>query len=477
MSFTSLPFLAFVVVAALAGQGFRGPWRLAFLIGLSAIFAATYIPDPLAALPLLMFVMAGYGAIVLSEGGRVRHAVALTVLLLVAAFVWLKRYPFVDAVPVLPFPYVVVGLSYILFRLLHLVFEVGDGALARPSFPRYLAYLFFFPAFLSGPIHRYEPFSRDLDTPAPVDSDAAYLTLRRFLVGFVKVAVIGECLILIQSTVAARLDAAVAGDGQFAILAAIYGVGAGLYLLFLYANFSGYTDMAIAVARLFGVILPENFNRPFMASNFQDFWSRWHITLSEWFKIYFFNPLLKALMQRFPARGAAPYLGVIALFIVFVVLGAWHGSSWEYLLTGVLLGVGVAINKLYQVEAARWLGKKRYQRLAARAGYAWAARGLTLAWVALSLTPFWIPVASIGVLVGRAGAPGILLSLVLLSLAFALPIFILTRLLTGMERVAATNRLVLGTAARVAILGALMVLLAFAVPLVNSSTDLVYQAF
>lgn len=477
MSFTSLPFLAFVLVAALVGQGLRGSWRLAFLLVLSAIFAATYIPDPLAALPLLMFVVAGYSGVVLAEKRRVRHAVALSLLGLVAVFIWLKGYPFVEAIPSLPFPYVAVGLSYILFRLLHLIFEVGDGVLGRPSFPRYLAYLFFFPAFLSGPIHRYEPFSRDLDKPATMDSDAAYRTLRRFLGGFIKVAVIGECLILIQSTVAGRLDAAVAGNTPGVIAAVIYAVGAGLYLLFLYANFSGYTDMAISVARLFGVVLPENFNRPFMASNFQDFWSRWHITLSDWFKVYFFNPLLKGLMQRFPARAAAPYLGVFALFIVFVVLGAWHGSSWEYLLTGVLLGLGIAANKLYQVEMTGWLGKKPYQQLASRPAYVWAARGLTLAWVALSLTPFWIPVRGIGVLLDRVGVVGIPLSLALMSLAFALPIFILCRLAVGMKGVVAGNAHVRGPQARVAVLSAMIVLLAFAVPLVNSSTDLVYQAF
>lgn len=477
MSFTSLSFLVFVIVAALVGQRLRGPWRLALIIGLSALFAATYIDRPLAALPLLAFVAAGYGALVLAERGRVRHAIALSIVVLVGVFIWLKRYPFVEAVPALSFPYALVGLSYILFRMLHLILEVGDGALTRPSFPRYLAYLFFFPAFLSGPIHRYEPFSRDLDEPATMDSDAAYNTLRRFLIGFGKVAVVGECLILVQSAVAGRLDAAVAGDAPGVIVAAIYAAASALYLLFLYANFSGYTDMAISVARLFGVVLPENFNRPFMAANFQDFWSRWHMTLSEWFKLYFFNPLLKALMQRFPAREAAPYLGVIALFIVFVVLGAWHGSSWEYLLTGVLLGAGVAVNKLYQVEISRRLGKKPYQKLAARADYGWAARGLTLAWVSLSLTPFWIPVDGIGRLIGRAGAPGGLLSVVLLSVAFALPIFILVRLQAGMEGALARSDLIRGTAARVAILGALMVLLAFAVPLVNSSTDLVYQAF
>jgi alginate O-acetyltransferase complex protein AlgI len=475
MQFTSLAFLGFVLVAAFAGQRLRGPLRLAFIIVLNGLFAATFIPNPLAAVPLAAFVVLGYGAVLLAETGKVRRAVAISVAVLVAVFVWLKRYPFVQAVPPLPFAYALVGLSYILFRLLHVILEVGDGALKRPSFPRYLAYLFFFPAFLSGPIHRYEPFERDLDRPAGMDADDAFRTLFRFLVGFAKVAVVGEVLIMIQGMFADRLQGAVAGDASFVVLAALYAIGAGLYLLFLYANFSGYTDMAIAVGRLFGVVLPENFNRPFMASNFQDFWSRWHITLSEWFKVYFFNPLLKALMIRVPSAAAVPYLGVLALFVTFVVLGFWHGSSWEYLLTGALLGVGISLNKLYQVEMTKRLGKKRYQALTKRSDYAWLSRGLTLAWVSLALTPFWIPVSGIGTLLAHAGVQGFVLGIAAMTVAFAVPLFVIVR---AWSLVAPRGEgLVRSVPLRIAAAAGLMLVLAFAVPLLNSSADFVYQAF
>ncbi|GAA0645367.1 MBOAT family O-acyltransferase [Brevundimonas lenta] len=477
MQFTSMAFLGFVLLAALLAQPLRGAWRTGFLIALNIAFAASFIASPLAAVPLLAFVLAGYAALVLVERRKAGHAVALSVLVLVAVFIWLKRYPFVAAVPELPFPYALVGLSYILFRLLHLVLEVGDGALKRPSFPRYMAYLFFFPAFLSGPIHRYEPFDRDLDAPAGMDSNAAFATLLRFLVGFAKVAVVGECLLMVQELFAGRLQGALDGGASFPMLAGLYAFGAGLYLLFLYANFSGYTDMAIAVGRLFGVVLPENFNRPFMATNFQDFWSRWHITLSEWFKIYFFNPLLKLLMGRFDSAAAVPYLGVFALFITFVVLGFWHGSSWEYLLTGALLGVGISINKLYQVELTKRMGKKPYQALTKRPAYIWASRGLTLAWVSLALTPFWIPVPGIGALLAHAGVGGFVLALVLMSAAFAIPILIIVRSMRLAKLDQVSGGAIHGRGARIAILAGLIVLLAFAVPLLNSSSDFVYQAF
>ncbi|QDH72480.1 MBOAT family O-acyltransferase [Brevundimonas sp. M20] len=475
MQFTSTAFAGFVLVAALLAQPLRGAWRTNFLIVLNLIFAASFIATPLAAVPLAAFILAGYGALMLVERRKVAHAVGLSIVVLVAVFIWLKRYPFVAAVPAVPFPYAVVGLSYLLFRLLHLVLEVGDGALKRPSFPRYLAYLIFFPAFLSGPINRYEPFGKDLDQPVGMDSDEAWRTLRRFLIGFAKVAVVGELILMGHQLFAGRLEATVAASGSSALIAGFYAFGAGLYLLFLYANFSGYTDMAIAVARLFGIVLPENFNRPFMAGNFQDFWGRWHMTLSEWFRIYFFNPLLKVLMGRFPSAAAMPYLGVIALCVTFVVLGAWHGSSWEYLLTGLLLGAGVSVNKLYQVEMTKRLGKKPYQALTKRPLYVWAARGLTLTWVSMALTPFWMPVAGIGGLLAAGGVVAFGLALVLMSAAFAVPIFVLTRLWPPVESV--WSRASGTTVVRVLVLAGLMLLLVFAVPLLQTSTDFVYQAF
>ena len=475
MQFTSQAFLGFVLVAALLAQPLRGAWRVGFLIVLNLIFAASFISSPLAAVPLIAFILSGYGALMLVERRRVGHAVALSIVVLVAVFIWLKRYPFVAAVPAVPFPYVVVGLSYLLFRLLHLVLEVGDGALKRPSFPRYLAYLVFFPAFLSGPINRYEPFAQDLDQPQGMDRETAWRTLLRFLVGFAKVAVIGELILTGHELFVGRMEATVAAGGPGVLIAGLYAFGSGLYLVFLYANFSGYTDMAIAVARLFGIVLPENFNRPFMAGNFQDFWGRWHMTLSEWFKIYFFNPLLKVLMGRFPSAAAMPYLGVIALCVTFVVLGAWHGSSWEYLLTGLLLGAGVSVNKLYQVEMSRRLGKKPYQALTRRPAYIWAARGLTLTWVSMALTPFWMPVGEIGGLIAGAGPVGVVLALGVMSLGFIVPILVLARL-SGIVAPVAEAR-VSGFGARVALAAGLILFLAFAVPLLNSSSALVYQAF
>ena len=477
MSFVSPLYLAFVLVGAFVTQFARGGLRLALIMLFSAILVASYVPNLLAFLPFALFVTGGYAAIVLVSIGRRRHAVGASVLVIVALFVWLKRYPFVSAVPALGFPYVLVGLSYILFRMLHVLLDVGSGELKRPPVARYFAYLFFFPSFLSGPINRYETFSRDLDAPAAMDRDEAFATLARFLKGWFKVTILGELLLLGQSSLVARLQLAVAGGNGSVMLGLLYAAACGLYLVYLYVNFSGYTDMAITVGRLFGIVLPENFNRPFTAINLQDFWSRWHITLSEWFKIYFFNPLLLVLMRRFPDPKLAPYLGVLALFIVFLVLGAWHGASWEYMLVGFLLGAGIATNKLWQVELARRLGKQAYRELTKRFAYIWASRGLTLAWVSVALTTFWVNIGEAGILFARMGATGTLLGISIMTFVFAACTWLMTVLAGRFARMARPAARPWGAGWRYASLGLAMVGLAFGASLVNSSGTFVYQGF
>jgi D-alanyl-lipoteichoic acid acyltransferase DltB (MBOAT superfamily) len=137
------------------------------------------------------------------------------------------------------------------------------------------------------------------------------------------------------------------------------------------------------------VRLPENFDRPFAATSFIDFWNRWHITLSSWLKNYVYNPLLVALMRRVPSPDAGPFLGVIAFFVTFFLVGIWHGRTSEFFVFGLLQGGGVAINKLWQVWLTRRLGRKKYRELASNAIYTSVARGLTFTWFAFTLFWFW----------------------------------------------------------------------------------------
>jgi D-alanyl-lipoteichoic acid acyltransferase DltB (MBOAT superfamily) len=178
------------------------------------------------------------------------------------------------------------------------------------------------------------------------------------------------------------------------------------YAVYLYFNFSGYMDVVIGIGRLFGFSLPENFDRPFSSTSFLEFWSRWHITLSEWFKFYVFNPLLKTLTYRWDNPGSAPYLGVIAFFVVFLLMGIWHGSSYSFLLYGLFLGAGVSLNKLYEVEMRRRFGKAFYRSLGAHPLYGAFGGALTFAYWSMALTCFWMDYRHILELFQRLGFVG-----------------------------------------------------------------------
>jgi D-alanyl-lipoteichoic acid acyltransferase DltB (MBOAT superfamily) len=168
-----------------------------------------------------------------------------------------------------------------------------------------------------------------------------------------------------------------------------------VYPFFLYANFSGYIDIVIAIARLMRVRLPENFDRPFSAASFLDFWNRWHITLSSWLKAYVYNPLFLALMRR-SSQAMAPILGVLCFFVTFFLVGIWHGRTSEFVLFGIFQGGGVAINKLWQIWLTNMMGRKGYKTLAANPLYTAFARGMTFSWFAFTLFWFWANWRQIG---------------------------------------------------------------------------------
>jgi D-alanyl-lipoteichoic acid acyltransferase DltB (MBOAT superfamily) len=209
------------------------------------------------------------------------------------------------------------------------------------------------------------------------------LQLERIVRGFFKVNVpavlLNELRINVLTDLSQPLSATAKAVSIFEL--------AVIYPFFLYCNFSGYIDIVIAIARLMRVRLPENFDRPFSASSFIDFWNRWHITLSTWLKTYVYNPLLLSLMRRTSSRSAEPWLGVLCFFVTWFLVGVWHGRTSEFLFFGFLQGFGVATNKLCQILMSRALGKKRYRELTKQGAYNAFSRGLTFTW--FSLTTFW----------------------------------------------------------------------------------------
>jgi alginate O-acetyltransferase complex protein AlgI len=410
MNVASADFLLLCLVAAVAYNAIAARWwRQTVLLATNLCFLSTFSHDLAAFLPLTIFLAVGYlGALAVQNGLRRLFWPALC--LDVALLIWLKRYTFVPSALLLHDAYVTIGLSYICFRMLYALLEARDGALTHLRPLAYLNYTINFLTLVSGPIQSFADFaaSQLRAATAPLTIVDVGLGLERIVRGFFKVVLLSAAFERLQKHGLELADAAPAATEP--VLATFLIVG--MYPLYLYMNFSGYMDIVIGVGRWFRMQLPENFDRPFAAPNFMIFWGRWHITLSTFFRTHFFNPLLMTLMRLFPQAEAVPYLGVAAFFVTFFVLGLWHGQTSEFAVYGLVLGLGVSVNKLYQIVMANVLGAKPYQKLCKGALYTAVCRGLTCTYFALSLLVFWSTWRQLGELWERLGtgavAPGVL---------------------------------------------------------------------
>jgi alginate O-acetyltransferase complex protein AlgI len=353
----------------------------------SFAFLGLLAHDAFVLFPLIGFLLLGYVGLALLERG-VPKLLAGIVFVVVFVYIWMKKYTFLPDGILLHVPYFTLGLSYIFFRVLHLLIETGDDSEPRRiGIGAYLLYTLNFTTLISGPIQRYDLFARDqfAEKPIPLGPRVIGLQIERLIRGFFKVNVLALLLNNLQQDALAQMSQPLPPHLKMGAAFQL----AILYPFFLYSNFSGYMDIVIALARLMRARLPENFDRPFSASSFLDFWSRWHITLSIWLKTYVYNPLLLALMRRITWSAMEPLLGVFCFFVTFFLVGVWHGRTSEFIFFGVLQGAGVALNKLWQIGMARTLGRKTYKGLARNSVYSAFGRGLTFSWFAFSLFWFW----------------------------------------------------------------------------------------
>jgi D-alanyl-lipoteichoic acid acyltransferase DltB (MBOAT superfamily) len=395
----SIQFVLYGLAASLLSNLNRSRvWRSIVLSAASVAFLFLLDHNPIHFIPLAGFLLVGYAGLLLIHRGLPRVAV-LSIVAVILAYIWLKKYTLLPEAIFLHSFYFTVGLSYIFFRVLHLIIEAGDSReRQRIGVGAYLLYTLNFTTLVSGPIQRYDDFARDqfADKPIPLGIRVVGLQLERIVRGFFKVNVLAQLLNF------AREDALIQLTHPMPLSLKLYAAIRliGIYPIFLYANFSGYIDIVVALARLMRVRLPENFDRPFSASSFIDFWNRWHITLSNWLKTYVYNPLLISLMRRFTSPTIEPVLGVFSFFVTFFLVGLWHGRTSEFITFGVLQGGGVATNKIWQLSLTRALGRKGYRALAANPVYIAAGRGLTFSWFAFTLFWFWAGWAQIKTVAG-----------------------------------------------------------------------------
>jgi membrane protein involved in D-alanine export len=273
--------------------------------------------------------------------------------------------------------WVLIGISYLTFRASYLVLEVRNRVVPRPGFWRYLGFCFFAPTLSVGPISPYalheSGFAADQRSFLPIGR-----SLLRVIVGAVKFRFFGPILNTLTYS-GLLLD----GHPHHWIdlpMAAI------VYYLYLYCNFSGFCDIAIGGAGLIGIPVAENFDNPFAARNMREFWNRWHITLSVYMRDVVFAPMSKVLVRRLgPAY--ANHAIAFAIFVVFVLIGVWHGTGWNYLAFGVTNAIGVMGVHYYSVALKKRLGKQKF--LAYNSNVSIRAAGMVVTFCYFTFTLFF----------------------------------------------------------------------------------------
>ncbi len=226
-----------------------------------------------------------------------------------------------------------VGISFYTFQTLSYVIDVYCGKInAERHLGYYALFVVYFPQLVAGPIERPENLIPQLKQVRKFDFNNFGDGLRIMLVGFFKKVVIADGVAVYVNAVYNNIGAA---TGLTAILATV------LFAIQIYCDFSGYTDIAIGVARLIGIKLCDNFNRPYLATSIRDFWRRWHMSLTSWFTDYVYIPLGGSRCKL--------WRWAINVMIVFLLSGMWHGASWTFIVWGGIHGVYQIIGKLKNV--------------------------------------------------------------------------------------------------------------------------------
>ena len=319
-------------------------WNNALLVAASLVFYGW--GDPLAALALIIPSVAlnfQLGRLIgAAQGQRRRRLVVLAIAINLVVLIAFKYARFLLAnlnevltlagaaplpLPEVPLP---LGISFFTFHILSYLIDVYRGVLPpQQSLSAFALYIVNFPQLIAGPIIRYKQIADQLTLRAVAAGDLEYGVLR-FVTGLGKKLLIADSVGQIADVTfgmpAAELSAGAAW------------LGVACYALQIYFDFSGYSDMAIGLARMFGFRFPENFNYPYSATSIQDFWRRWHMTLSAWFRDYVYIPLGG---NRF-----GPWKTVRNLWLVFFLTGAWHGASWNFIIWGLWHGLFLSLERI-----------------------------------------------------------------------------------------------------------------------------------
>jgi D-alanyl-lipoteichoic acid acyltransferase DltB (MBOAT superfamily) len=272
------------------------------------------------------------------------------------------------------------GFSYIAFRLIHTLRDRQSGRHPSLTLVEYFNYVIFFPAFTAGPIDRAERFVNELRQPLALGNDDWLEAGTRLFVGLFKKFVIADLLAFVSLTNV--LVSHIQSSGWMWIF--LYA-----YAFRIYFDFSGYTDVAIGMGRLMGIRLPENFNAPYLKPNLTQFWNSWHMSLTQWFRAYYFNPTTRALRS---AKRPLPVWLIIFItqITTMTLIGLWHGVTAGFALWGLWHGLGLFVqnrwSEFIRSRIPAWAQTEKVQKALNGFGVFVTFNYVALGWLFFSLS-------------------------------------------------------------------------------------------
>ncbi len=374
MVFSSLVFLcAFLPVVFLLVLVVRKTSiQNALLVIASLVFYAYGEPIYVLLMIGTSFFTYGAGLLVGASRGMLKKILCIASVVLCLASLGLFKYAdwfiqtingFLNGAVLIPEPHLLlpIGISFYTFQALSYIVDVYRGDVpAQRNAMRVLLYISFFPQLIAGPIIRYHDVDDQLQQRT-ITLVGAQAGLKRFILGLAKKVLIADVM--------AKCADAIFSMPLNDMNAPLAWLGALAYLLQIYFDFSGYSDMAIGMARMFGFTYKENFNYPYISTSIKEFWRRWHISLSTWLKEYLYIPL----GGNRKGRGRT----VLNKIFVFVCCGLWHGAAWTFVVWGLIHGLFLLIEEYLPVK-----------RLPKPLGWLYAMLVVTLAFVVFRAETF-----------------------------------------------------------------------------------------
>lgn len=240
------------------------------------------------------------------------------------------------------------GISYLTFKSVQMIMEMRDGAIKDFSLPMFLRFMLFFPVISSGPIDRFRRFEKDYvnipsrDKYMDMVAKGVFYIFLGFLYKFVIGYFFGTVLLPRVAMAAMGQRGTFFGLGlSWPLLEYMY-----VYSMYLFFDFAGYSLFAVAVSYLMGIATPMNFNQPFKAHNIKDFWNRWHMTLSFWFRDFIFMRVTFFIMKHKLVKNRIR-VSQVAYLINFLIMGFWHGVTWYYITYGIFHACAIIINDIW----------------------------------------------------------------------------------------------------------------------------------